>query len=490
MINLQTETRMDVLRQAAVILENENKRLHTRTAQLLRENASLQGKSTDELQQDLIALKELLGQREQALFGKSSERLAPAAPKARTKHGRTEQPALAVIEVEHDLDEPDKMCPKCGGDLAAMAGQFEESDEIDVIERSFIVRRHKRKKYRCQCNACVETAPLPAKLRPGNRYSIDFAISVAMQKYADHLPLERQVKIMSREGLVVTSQTLFEQLFALAQHLQPACDAMHDEILGSPVICADETRWPMLNGRGEERSGKWHAWSICCPTAVSYQIHDSRSQKAAKAVLKDYAGTVTADGFGVYGAVARSSDFKLAHCWVHARRKFFEAEKFFPKAKEMLELVAELYKIEDLATGPPGSEEYFESLAQLRDIKSREVVDKIKTWSNQQAVLPKSAVGKAISYLHKMWPGLILFLDDPKVPLDTNAVERSLRGMVVGRKNHYGSKSRRGTTVAACFYTLIESAKLVGIEPRAYLKQATMAAIDGQTIPLPHQISN
>ena len=87
-----------------------------------------------------------------------------------------------------------------------MAGQFEESEEIDSLERQFVLVRHKRKKYRCRCGGCVETAPAPEKLIKGGRYSIDFAVSVAVAKYADHLPLERQVRIMKRQGLDVDSQ--------------------------------------------------------------------------------------------------------------------------------------------------------------------------------------------------------------------------------------------------------------------------------------------
>jgi transposase len=432
MIDLQNENRLDVLRQAALLLDSENKRLIKRTEALMSENAELQGKSPEQLQQEILALQELLAQRESALFGRSSERRGSGSAKPRTQHGPTPQAKLPVVETEYDLDEPDKTCPKCGGTMTEMVGHFEESDEIDVVERHFVVRRHRRKKYRCSCNSCIETALGPVKLRAGNRYSIDFAIDVAMAKYGDHLPLERQVRIMAREGLKVTSQTLFEQLHALAEHLRPACTALHAEILKAPVLCADETRWPMLNGRGAEciAAGKWHAWSICSQQAVSYQIHDNRSQKAAKRVLGDYAGTLTADGFGVYGAVARAGKFTLAHCWVHARRRFFQAEKFFPKAREMLDMIGELYEIEKRATGPPGTAEHLAQLRQLRNTTSREVVGRIKTWSLEQRVLPGSAIGKAISYLHKIWPGLVLFLDDPRIPLDTNSVERSLRGVV------------------------------------------------------------
>ena len=495
MVDVRTENRVDVLRQAAVLLDHENQRLHKRLATLLRENAELKNQTPEQLEHELLSLKHLLAQREQALFGTSSERRESARPnegkrKERDVHGPTPQLNLKVVEHVYDLDEPDQQCPKCGGVLKEITGQFEESEEIDVVERCFVVRKHKRKKYRCQCNACVETALGPIKLRPGNRYSIDFAIDVAISKYSDHLPLYRQAEIMAREGLVVTTQTLFEQLHALMKHLKPTIDALHAHILTQDVICADETRWPMLNGKGEERpaSTKWHAWSVCCPHAVTYQIHDNRSSKAASEILSDYSGVVVADGYGVYGSHAKKKGrYTLAHCWVHTRRKFVQAEAFFPQASEAIALIGKLYKIEDKATGPPNGSQRLQHLAELRATKSKAVVQEIQAWVLEQRVLPKSAIGKAISYMQKVWPGLMRFLEDPKIPLDTNAVERSIRGLVVGRKNHFGSKSQRGTDVAAAFYSLIESAKLCDVEPRAYLKAVTLAAINGEAVTLPHE---
>ena len=105
------------------------------------------------------------------------------------------------------------------------------------------------------------------------------------------------------------------------------------------------------------------------------------------------------------------------------------------------------------------------------------MLDEIRTWLMTQRALPRSALGKAIAYTSGLWPGLVRFLGDPKIPLDTNGVERALRGVAVGRKNHYGSRSERGTRVAALFYSLIESAKLSGVEPRAYLREATLRAV-------------
>ena len=119
------------------------------------------------------------------------------------------------------------------------------------------------------------------------------------------------------------------------------------------------------------------------------------------------------------------------------------------------------------------------------------MVERIRAWAvtAKTRTLPESGLVKAIDYMLGMWKGLVRFLDDPRIPLDNNGTERGLRGVVVGRKNHYGSKSRRGTEVAAIFYSLIESAKLAGVEPKAYLRRAVEAALRGEKAPLPHELA-
>jgi transposase len=196
---------------------------------------------------------------------------------------------------------------------------------------------------------------------------------------------------------------------------------------------------------------------------------------------------VVADGYAVYESLAKQSGaFVVAHCWSHARRAFLDVEENFPQVGEVLGLIGELYAIERLCTtGPPGDE----LRRRLRNEKSRDIVRRIQQWAIEQRALPQSGLGKAIAYLGAMWNGLVRFLDDPGIPLDNNATERAMRGPVVGRKNHYGSRSRRGTEVAALFYSLLESAKLCGIDPKAYLRTAVIAALEGKDVPLPHEMA-
>ena len=204
-----------------------------------------------------------------------------------------------------------------------------------------------------------------------------------------------------------------------------------------------------------------------------------------------------ADGYGAYGALARAGPgFTLAHCWAHVRRKFVEAEPHYPgPCAEALDLIGQLYAVEracpgaDLAASEEARAAALDLRARLRREQSAPIVEAIRVWAYQQRALPESSLGKAIAYMLGLWPGLTRCLDDPRIPLDNNATERGLRGMVLGRKNHYGSRSKRGTEVAALFYSLIESAKLCGVEPKAYLLQATRAALENPgTVTLPHAL--
>ena len=490
MLKLDRVQDLETLRQAALILERENEKLVEKNLELQRKLLEAEGADPGELQLKLEELQQQLSVKNRLLFGASSEkRPAPGktseARTPQTGHGPREQKSLPIEEVVHDLDAADKACVKCGGALAEMDGQFEESEEVHVLERTFVLRKHKRKKYRCGCGAHVETALGPTKLIAGGRYSPEFAIEVAVAKYLDHAPLERQVRTMGREGLVVDSQTLWNQIEALARVLAAAHERLHKHVLLNPVIGADETHWPMLGAPDGEKK-RWQAWTVAGPDAVCYRIQDSRSAEAGREILVDFAGVVMADGYSAYVSLAKNGGrFRLAHCWAHVRRKFIEVEPVMPIATEMLDMIGELYAIEQSCpTGPPGDE----MRRQLRTTKSREVVGRIQRWLLDTRALPQSGLGKAIAYASGMWNGLVRFLDDPRIPIDNNATERAMRGPVIGRKNHYGSKSRRGTEVAALFYSLLESAKLVDVDPKEYLRRAIDAGLRGEQIPLPHEL--
>jgi transposase len=167
------------------------------------------------------------------------------------------------------------------------------------------------------------------------------------------------------------------------------------------------------------------------------------------------------------------------------RRKYFDIKDSFPSETEIvLDLIGELFAIEALCpTGPPGDQ----MRAELRNKRSRPIIKQIEQWALSIREMPGSGLRKAIEYMGNLWKGLLVFLDDPRVPLHNNASERSLRGPVIGRVNHFGSRSKRGTEAAAILYSLVESAKLAGVDPNAYLEHAACCALRGEVIPLPHE---
>ena len=495
---IEHERDIEQLRKVARLLERANEKLARENARL---RAKLAGGDPRIFELELRFAQEQLTARNRALFGPSSEKRSRSNGKDSTPrepqkgHGPQEQPELPIVEQVHELDEPDRVCPKCGGVLSEMAGQYEEADEIDVIERSYRIVRSKRKKYRCRCGECVETALGPPKLIAGGRYSVDFAIHVAIAKYADHLPLARQVKQMARAGLCITSQTLWDQLVALEAHLEPTVEALHAQVLEAPVVGADETSWRVM-GKGKSKS--WWAWAVSCEDAISYRILPTRSSDAARAVLTAYGGTVLCDGYSAYTALekalANARDgprITLAHCWAHVRRKFVEAEPHYPEAAEALTRIGELYEVERKVCEASASEATLAHREALRRERSKPIVQALYRWMLEQRALPRSALGKAIAYTASCWEGLTRFLDDPRIPLDNNATERGMRGVAVGRKNHYGSRSLHGTRVAASFYGLIESAKMAGVEPATYLREATHRALHQPgTVTLPSDLLN
>jgi transposase len=480
---------LETAKQVAVLLDRENARLHERIRTLIGELAKLRGEDGQkQLQLELLKLQEQTVLLQQKLFGASSEKRTgdgdgngekPAREK-RPGHGPRTQAELPIEPVRHELDAADQICATCGDPLCEWTDQTEDSDEITVVERTFLIHHHQRQKYRCKKGCAPVTAPPPPKLMEGGRYSIEFAIHIAVCKYLDHLPLERQVRIFEREGLRIDSQTLWDQLWALYQLLKASYDALRGEVFKKCLIHADETPWYMLK-KGPTKT--WYAWSIACIDAVYHRIQPSRSAVEAAMMLEGYQGVVLVDGYKAYQTVARAGPaFILAYCWAHVRRKLMDAEKFEPAATTAINMIAELYDVERDLPDPHGLDG--EDLARALDERRRArvehsapIVDRIFAWAAQQKARPRGKFDEALGYLQGLKAGLVRFLENPWIPLDNNLGERGLRGLVVGRKNHYGSKSLRGTEVAAAFYSLIETARLRGEDPATYLKRAVLAAL-------------
>ncbi len=439
---------------------------------------------------------------------------APDPPETREGHGPTPQPHLPVDDKPCALDEADLTCPCCdGGQLHEWAEHEELAELIEVVERQFRLQRLKKKKYRCRKCGHLEVALGPDKVVPGGRYSLNFAVEVAHDKYLLHSPLERQAREMTRQGLVIDSQTLWDQTWALCQALVPTYHALHRYVLSGSWVSADETTWQVMRHAYTPKDlkvGEWYAWVAHRPDAAVYLLRPTRDEHAAADLLRVtepdatgrpkldankkpvgelYQGKVMCDGWWAYKwLAARLPALVLAHCWAHARREFVEAQAgFAEQANAMLDLIAELYAIEKKA--PPGSAGD-EKRRVLRQTESRAVLGKIEAWvwANALQAPAQSSLRQACVYLGNQWAGLCRFVDDARLPLDNNATEQDCRQPVLGKANHQGSKSKRGLEAAEIFYSLGQSAKLCGVEPKAYLRLAAVRAVRGWSVVLPHEV--
>jgi transposase len=269
---------------------------------------------------------------------------------------------------------------------------------------------------------------------------------------------------MKRHGLVVTSQTLWDVLYMLGRRLECASQALMSAILAQGVIGLDQTGWKRLDG---SKDTPWQMWVVTAPGLVAHRIRDDKSADTMVDLLNGFEGTIICDAAATHAAGLQPKQ-KLAGCWAHVFRKFEEAAKDHPQASYALTAIGKLYAIDAKA------EDDNARLA-LRQTESSEVLAGLKAWLQTQAVLRTTSIGKAVTYTLDNWQRLSVFVQDARVYLDNNATERAIRGPVVGRKNHFGSRSQRGTEVASLFYSLLETAKLAGVDPAKYLRAAALA---------------
>jgi transposase len=480
-------------KQVALLLDNENETLHKRIAQLVEEVAQLRGDSgSEQLALELATIKELSDKYQKMLFGDSSESRGSGKSKASEKKADTNQhrqEKLDIVDIGVVLSPDDNLCDCCGKPLIEMVGVSEDSERVNVVERKFVLQKIKRQKYRCQCRMAVVTATAPLQLVAGGRYSPEFAVHVAVEKYLTHMPLDRQRRSMQRLGLHIHTSSLWDQINALAALHKPSYDRLQDYILGADVVGVDETWWRLLDKKPNKR---WWVWSMTIPNAVWYGIAPSRSAKTAMEFIGDFEGTLVCDAYKAYESVAKnSSNIVLALCWSHARRKFVEAEQHYPQCAEAIDLIGELFAIDRETDDPTLLDGDVKVLAmdarqRARSERAPPILDRLREWCLSQRGLPKSGLRKAIDYTLGHWKGLTAFLSDPFVPLTNNQTERAMRSVVLGRKNHLGSKSKRGTEVAAILYSLVETAYLNGLDPYKYLVEATYAMLEDPTaVPLP-----
>jgi len=395
-------------------------------------------------------------------------------PRPRRKSGRTPQAKLPVARVDVPLES--KTCPDC--DLPVISfDSWDTSEMITVTRAEYSLVSERRQKGRCGCPDKVHVAPTTIlKMRSGGRYSVQLTAHVAVNKWCDHLPLERQARRMARSGVEVTPQALFDQTSAMADELRPVYDELINELLGSDVLGIDETSWRLLQKGGSEYRA---AIGLSTPTGSGYLFSEGKGTDVMEQLLEPFSGTLVCDGLKVYSCLAERREasgagpMTLANCWAHVMRRFRDAAKDFPVAEKMMALIGELYDIDRRAGPFPGDDEVRRRRAKARSKESTAVLARIRRLALKLRDMPKPlSVQEAAAYLLGHWSGLTVFVKNPDVSLDNNGCERDLRQLVQGRKNHYGSGSDRGLMTSAVLYSLIQTCLKVGVDPEVYLVEA------------------
>lgn len=481
-----------LVQQQACTLNEKNHALKTKDQALLIKDIALNslreqlnlllqkryGASSDVNRDQLGLFNEAEAPEASAVFDKDSEAdgVAEVASPARKKSGRRALPEhLPRIEVIHDLAAADKICPHDGTTLKHIGDDV--SEQLDIIPATIQVIKHLRKKYACPCcEQHIQTAPLTAQPIPKSQASTGTLAWVAINKYADGLPLYRQETILTRLGLALPRASLAHWMIRCGELTQPLINLLRDQLLEQPFIHLDETPVQVLKEPDKRAQSKSYMWVQAAgppdQPLVLFDYDPSRSSQVPKRLLQDYSGALMVDGYEGYNAVCEQQTLTRLGCWAHARRKFIDAQRATKKGRTAkadyaIKLIGKLYKLEKTLKETSPERRYEQRLQQAKPL-----LDKLNIWLMQTlpTVPPKTALGQALHYLHHQWPRLIGYLENGLYPIDNNRVENAIRPFAIGRKNWLFSNSQAGAKASANLYSLIETAKANQIEPYAYLK--------------------
>ena len=449
-------------------------------------------------------LRRLLRQANNALYGSKSERLSRLAP---------EQLALALEDIEQALAKgeameakasasaspqssdgrrrtnrgalpphlprihytivPDTNCPCCRAPMQVIGE--ETAQRLDVIPAQYRVIVTHRPKLACRACEKISQAPAPEQLIRSGLPSEAMVASVLVAKYGWHLPLYRQAKMLATQGIDLDRSTLAFWVGYAAAELTPLYQRLKQLLLGSAKLAVDETPVPVLDpGRGKTKTGYFwtlarddRPWAGADPPAVVYTYAPGRGGEHLQALLATYRGIVQCDGYAPYKKLP-SDRIVIAFCWAHLRRKLFDIAKGgnAPIATEALVRIAALYEIEADFRGSSADHRRAQ-----RQVRSAPLVNAFRSFLEQQLarVSAKSDIAEALRYALNHWDGLARFLDDGRIELDTNIVERSMRPQALTRKNSLFAGHDDGADNWAIIASLIETAKLNGIDPQRWL---------------------
>ncbi len=388
----------------------------------------------------------------------------------------TRKPLPEHLPREQLVHQPACICPDCGGALRCIGEDV--SEVLEYVPDHFKVVRHVRPKLSCaNCERIVQAS---APSRPIARGLAGPALlaHVLVAKYADHLPLYRQAQIYARQGIDLDRSTLADWVGDCSRLLAPLVDGLGRYVIAAEKLHADDTPVPVLDpGRGKTRTGRLWTYvrddrpsGSTDPPAVLFRYSPDRKGERVQGHLKHFKGVLQADGYSGFDELYVDGDIFEAGCWAHVRRKFYDFHQATqsPVAAEALRRIGKLYDVEADIRGRLPQER-----ARVRDLRARSLLDELKAWLEAQLarVSKKSELAVAIRYALSRWVALTRYCDDGRLEIDNNAAERALRAVALGRKNYLFAGSDAGGEHAAALYSLIGTAKLIGINPEAYLRQ-------------------
>lgn len=431
-----------------------------------------------QIEQLELALEELEGEAELADVRKAAsstvERAAPvrSLPEHLPREERRIEPEAGSCN-----------CPDCGGTLRPLG---QDSDEmLDALPVQWRVIRTVRPKYSCRVCEKIVQAPTPVKAIARGKATFGTLAHVIVSKFDHHLPLYRQAEMMAAQGIDIDRSTLAGWAGQAAHLLDPIVTRIREEGLKASKIHADDTPVPMLvPGKGKTAQARLWTYVVddrasgsTGPALVWYRFTPDRSGIHPQTELKEFTGLLQADGYAGYDKLYAGNQIREVACWAHFRRKIFENHQTSPTplTTDLLERIAGLYRVEDDARGQPP-----DVRRQHRQEKAKPQIDALRSVIDDalRRLSPKSNMAKALAYGRKRWDALTRFLDEGAAEIDNNIAERSIRGIAVGRKNWLFAGSRAGGERAAAIYSVIETCKLNGIEPQAYIAE-TLEKIAG-----------
>lgn len=381
-------------------------------------------------------------------------------------------PELPRVDVIHDID--DKTCACCGHALHQMGEEV--SEQIEFVPAQIRVLRNVRLKYSCrQCETNgtkvdIKIADVPPAVIPKSMATPSLLAQIISSKMHYGMPLYRQEKLFNEAGIELSRQTMSRWLITCAQKLKPLLALMKAELLKQPVLWADETTVNVL----DVEKSTCYMWVYGCglekstgPKLVLFDYQDSRSSKHPCDFLSGFNGYLQVDGYAGY----EKTDATLVGCWAHARRKFVEAQKAQGKGKTgkadvALNHIQKLYALESKLKTVPPDKKY-----DARQALAKPLLEQFKSWldKSSESVTKESLLGVAITYSLNQWPKLIRYLDDGRLNIDNNRAERAVKPFVIGRKAWLFANTETGAEASAAMYSLVETAKINGLEPYDYL---------------------